>query len=126
MRRLLFFLTLLISVEAMTYGVLATEKVSNAVLSAEVQTDRFIASNLSCEQVTNPLGIDTKSPLLSWIIEASMNDIRQSAYEIIVSNDKAKIDKNPGDIWNTGKVSSDATVFVTYEGEPLKAFTRYY
>ena len=126
MRRLLFFLTLLISVEAMTYGVLATETVSNAVLSAEVQTDRFIASNLSCEQVTNPLGIDTKNPLLSWIIEASMNDIRQSAYEIIVSNDKAKIDKNTGDIWNTGKVSSDVTVFVTYEGEPLKAFTRYY
>ena len=116
MKRILFFLALFISVEVQ----------SDVFFASETQSNGFFAANLSCEQITNPLGIDTKNPLLSWTIESSVNDIRQSAYEIIVSDDKTMVDKNTGNIWSTGKVLSDETVFVTYKGESLKPFTRYY
>ena len=95
-------------------------------ISIQLQAASFRPTGLSCEQVTNPLGIDTKQPLLSWIIESSENDVRQSAYEIIVSNSKTDMDKNIGKLWNTGKITSDETVFITYEGAPLQPFTRYY
>jgi len=95
-------------------------------LISELQAATFRPTNLSCEQITNPLGIDVRQPLLSWMIESSENGMRQSAYEIIVSDSKASIDGNKGNIWNTGKITSDETVFIRYEGAALKPFTRYY
>ena len=92
----------------------------------ELQAATFRPTGLSCEQIINPLGIGVRQPLLSWIIESSENDIHQSAFEIVVSNNKADIDKNVGTCWNTGKVASDETVFLTYQGAPLLSFTRYF
>ena len=92
----------------------------------ELQAATIRPAGLSCEQITNPLGIGVRQPLLSWIIESSENDMRQSAYEIIVSNSKADIDKNNGNSWHTSKVASDETVFVPYQGAPLQSFMRYW
>jgi len=91
-----------------------------------VQAADFSAAHLTCEQLTNPLCIDVRQPLLSWTIESTENGALQSAYEIIVSDQKTDIDRNTGTSWSTGKVSSGETVFITYEGAQLKPFTRYY
>ena len=115
MKRLLFFLAFFLSAEAQSNG-----------LVAETLSNKFFATSLNCEQISNPLGIDTKNPMLSWIIESPENNIQQSAYEIVVSDDKAMIEKNAGDTWSTGKISSDETVFIKYGGNTLKPFTRYY
>jgi len=93
---------------------------------SELQAATFRPTNLSCEQITNPLGIDVRQPLLSWMLESSENGMHQSAYEIIVSDSKASIDSNTGNLWNTGKLTSDETVFIAYEGVALKPFTRYF
>jgi len=95
-------------------------------LLIKVQVAGFSAAQLTCEQLTNPLGIDVRQPLFSWMIESSENGIRQSAYELIVSDNKADIDANRGNIWNTGKTVSDETVFITFEGASLQPFTRYW
>jgi len=92
----------------------------------EMQATVFRPTNLSCEQTTNPLGIDIRQPLLSWMIESSENGMQQSAYEIIVSDRKASIDTNTGNLWSTGKVASGETVFIRYEGTVLQSFTRYF
>ena len=86
----------------------------------------FRPVSLSCEQLIDPLGIDQQQPQLSWIIESAENNMRQSAYEIIVSDNKTDIDSNRGNLWNTGKITSDETVFITYQGALLQSFTRYY
>ena len=86
----------------------------------------FFPTDLSCEHIINPLGVDNHQPLLSWTIASSTNDLRQSAYELIVSDNLADINKNEGNCWNTGKTNSDETVFIAYEGVPLQSFTRYY
>jgi len=74
---------------------------------SELQAATFRPTNLTCERITNPLGIEVREPLLSWMIESSENGMRQSAYEIIVSDRKPEIDENKGNIWNTGKITSD-------------------
>ena len=95
-------------------------------LMVDLQAATFRPVSLSCEQITNPLGIENRQPLLSWKIESSENGVYLSAYELIVSDKKTDIDKNTGSIWHTGKVVSDETVFVPYQGTPLQPFTRYY
>ena len=73
-------------------------------------------TNLRVENLTEPLGIDTNEPRFSWQITSDKKDVKQTAYQIIVSGDK-------GEVWNTGKVSSDEQLWIRYQGEPLKSGT---
>lgn len=55
------------------------------------------ATNLKCENLVNPIGIDVQKPRISWTCEGA---VKQTAYRIVaVSNDKT--------IWDSGKVQSD-------------------
>lgn len=71
---------------------------------------------LKVENLTNPLGIDTDKPRFSWQIMSEKQDVRQTAYEIVVCDDK-------GEVWNSGKVESDQQLWITYAGEKLKSGT---
>jgi alpha-L-rhamnosidase len=80
----------------------------------------------STESLTNPIGIDTREPRLSWIIESKEHDIRQSAYQIFVASSPDKTGEGQADIWNSGKVRSDNSVLVAFAGSPLLSGKRYY
>ncbi|MBO6155415.1 MAG: family 78 glycoside hydrolase catalytic domain [Lachnospiraceae bacterium] len=56
------------------------------------------ATNLKCEYLTNPIGIDYINPRLSWTVEGAVS---QSAYEI------QAVDANNNIVWNSGKVASN-------------------
>lgn len=83
-------------------------------------------TDLTCEYVTNPLGIDTPSPLLGWKITATERGQRQVAYEIEVATDKANLVAGKGLYWKSGKVKSSENINIHYTGKRLKSFTRYY
>ena len=72
--------------------------------------------NLRVENLDKPLGIDTAEPRFSWQITSNKPNVRQTAYHIIVSDDK-------GEIWNTGKVESDQQLWIHYAGKPLQSNT---
>ncbi|MGA2916824.1 MAG: family 78 glycoside hydrolase catalytic domain [Sedimentisphaerales bacterium] len=76
---------------------------------------------LRCEYKVNPLGIDQAAPRLSWIITSPQNGLKQTAYQVIVASSREKLDANIGDLWDTGKVNSDETSCVVYEGKPLRS-----
>ncbi|MBR3078211.1 MAG: family 78 glycoside hydrolase catalytic domain [Prevotella sp.] len=69
-------------------------------------------TNLRVENLSRPLGIDTAKPRFSWQIMSNQQDVRQTAYQIVVSDDK-------GEVWNTGKVESDQQLWVRYAGRKL-------
>ncbi len=82
-------------------------------------------TNLRCEYRVNPLGIDTPQPRLSWIVETvnpHERGQRQTAYQILVASSRQNLDNDVGDLWDTGKVNSDATM-VIYAGKPLTSET---
>lgn len=81
--------------------------------------------NLRCEYCVNPLGVDRKNPRLSWILSHSDRGERQTAYQIIVSSSLENINNNIGEVWDTGKVSSNAQL-VVYNGKPLESRKTYY
>ena len=72
--------------------------------------------NLRVENLEQPLGIDTAEPRFSWQITSIKQDVHQTAYQIIVSDDEGKV-------WNTGKVDSDQQLWVPYAGKQLKSGT---
>ena len=72
--------------------------------------------NLRVENLDKPLGIDTAEPRFSWQITSNKPNVRQTAYHIIVSDDK-------GEIWNTGKVESDQQLWIHYTGKQLQSNT---
>lgn len=81
---------------------------------------------LTCEYLVNPLGIDVKEPRLSWILESDKRGECQTAYQILVSSSPELLSKDQGDIWNSGKVTSDQTVHVLYSGKQLASGMQYW
>lgn len=73
---------------------------------------------LRVENLEKPLGIDTDEPRFSWLIRSEKQDVQQTAYQLVVSNDQ-------GEVWNSGKVMSDQQLWVRYGGEKLKSGTQY-
>ena len=75
--------------------------------------------NLRCEYLTNPIGIDVANPRLSWIIGSTLRGERQTAFELLVSSSAEKLANNQGDLWCSGKILSDQTIQLAYNGTPL-------
>lgn len=78
-------------------------------------------TRLTCEYLTNPLGIDVARPRLSWIMESNENGQKQTAYRILAASSKKKLQAGQGDLWDTGKVVSDQSIHVVYDGSPLSS-----
>ncbi len=76
-------------------------------------------SDLRCEYRTNPMGIDVPAPRLSWVVTGKERGAAQSAYRVLVATDPALLQKNEGNLWNSGKVTSGRTTQIPYEGTPL-------
>ena len=72
--------------------------------------------HLCVENMVKPLGIDTDKPRFSWQIVSTRQDVRQTAYQIIVSDDK-------GEMWNSGRMESDQQLWVPYGGKKLQSAT---
>ena len=83
-------------------------------------------AQLRCEYLKNPLGIDVAHPRLSWVLESNVRGQKQTAYRIIVASGEENLNKNKGDLWDTGKVKSDRSNQVVYEGKNLHSSQRCY
>ena len=77
------------------------------------------AVDLRCEYRQNPLGIDVPPPRLSWKLQSDTRGVRQHAYQVLVASSAELLSNGTGDLWDSGKVESDASAHVVYAGEPL-------
>ncbi len=78
-------------------------------------------SYLRCEYLINPLGICTATPRFSWELIDGRRNVQQIAYQILVASDPEKLKQGIGDLWDTGKVISDETLHVEYQGSMLSS-----
>jgi alpha-L-rhamnosidase len=86
----------------------------------------FTVGVLRCEYLKNPLGIDVEQPRLSWLIAAGPRGQRQTAYQVLVASTPENLQRDQGDLWDSGKVESNQSVFVAYAGRPLVSGARCY
>jgi hypothetical protein len=82
----------------------------------------LVPTNLRCECLTNPLGIDEPKPRLSWQVVATdpkARGLTQGAYQVVVASSPELLAKNQGDLWDSGKVASSQSLYVPYAGKPM-------
>ncbi|MBC7364572.1 MAG: family 78 glycoside hydrolase catalytic domain, partial [Candidatus Aminicenantes bacterium] len=79
--------------------------------------------DLRVEYLTNPLGVDVPKPRFFWKNNHPQRGQKQIAYEIIVSSIPTA---EKGDMWETGKVNSDSSIQISYEGKALQSNHTYY
>jgi alpha-L-rhamnosidase len=79
-----------------------------------------------CENRIDPLGIDALSPRFSWKLISTQRGKIQSAYQIIVADSKEKLSDNIGNMWDSGRVSSNQSIQVEYAGKKLSSSYQYF
>jgi alpha-L-rhamnosidase len=93
-------------------------------LCSNIVAQDLTVKDLTCEHRKDPIGIDILKPRFSWKITAAGNNIMQSAYSIRVSTD-GKFSRSKT-IWQSGKVESNESVLIDYNGPTLKSEQRYF
>lgn len=91
----------------------------------EEQTNLKVVA-LTCEYLVNPIGIDIKRPRLSWNLLSDERRQTQTAYHILVSNSLENLQRDQGDLWDSGRVESDRSIHICYHGLDLESGVRYW
>ncbi len=96
------------------------------VLSCSVTSEKQQAAQVSSMQISfkdNPIGIDPLEVKFGWKLEAAALDIHQKAYRIMLATSK-NFDQDL--VWDSGKITSDQSRLVAYQGNQLESATTYY
>ncbi|MCC5928682.1 MAG: sulfatase-like hydrolase/transferase [Cyclobacteriaceae bacterium] len=96
---------------------LTAEKADNSTAAPE---------RLSIEFIREPskVKILTDAPVFGW--QVPVQAVYQSAWQILVASSRENIDKNIGDVWNSGAVRSRQSHNISYAGTALKPGQRYF
>jgi len=81
-------------------------------------------TRLRAEYRENPIGIASAKPRFDWLLASDIRGQRQTAYRILVSSSEAALAGDHGDLWDSGKISSDQSTQVEYGGAAVASRTR--
>jgi alpha-L-rhamnosidase len=95
------------------------------IFSIEINAQTKI-TNLKCEYQDSPINIDDPTPALSWQITGNERNTNQTAYRILVADDPDVLKKDIGNVWDSKKISSSASIQIIYGGKKLQSSKAYY
>lgn len=95
-------------------------------VSVQMNAQQLSAHHLRCQQLENPLGVDELNPKLSWQLQSSQQNVLQTAYQVLVADDEALLKKNIGNLWDSKKINSTASIQINYSGKALQPAKRYF
>ena len=81
---------------------------------------------LGCNYQKDPIAVDDAHPRLSWQITSSRHGEMQTAYRVLVASSAARLLQNKGDVWDSGKISSDQNLYIPYNGVELLSGKKYF
>jgi alpha-L-rhamnosidase len=89
----------------------------------KLTADIFV-DELTCEYLSEPLGIDVPQPRFAWKMvqnEGARGGQMQTAYQIMVASSPDKLEDDRPDLWNSGIVRSAQSIQISYGGEPFRS-----
>lgn len=93
--------------------------------STQASTGPVYPYALSCEHLSRPIGVDERSPRLSWKLNDGRQGAAQTAYRLYVSRDSLSLIDRKALSWDTKKISSSASL-IRYRGAALSPFSKYF
>ncbi len=94
---------------------------AHLVMTTETIVSDTRVISLRCEYLVDPLGIDERSPRLSWLLESRRRGARQVAFRVRVASTLAKLAADDADRWDSGRVESARTTHIAYVGCALQS-----
>lgn len=82
------------------------------------------ATRLRTEYRDNPLGLDTRTPRLSWVLESGTRGAAQTGYQILAGSTAETLKNGQADLWDSGKVPNPESIQIPYAGKPLRSGQR--
>ena len=95
--------------------------ITNSVIYSSI-----IITELKCNYILNPIGVETSKPIFSWRLVSDERAKSQSAFRIVVASNIELLNTEKVDLWDSGKVSSDNSISICYAGKFLKSRKCYY
>lgn len=86
------------------------------------QATDLLPLNLKTEYKDNPV-TDELQPRLSWELRSAIRGQEQTAYQVIVASSPRLLNDSSANLWNTGKLKSNETNQVVYNGKTLEPRT---
>ena len=83
-------------------------------------------THLETDALTEPLGLDTPNPLLSWQLKDARQGARQTAYEVGVFSKPPATQGAQPDVWDSRRVEVSTSTGVAYAGPALEPSKRYF
>jgi len=78
------------------------------------------------ENKKSPAAIVSPHPRFTWILDSDTRGAGQTAYQIRVFNTTSALKKGQDVVWDSGKVSSEQSVQVPYDGPAVTSATTYF
>jgi len=85
----------------------------------------LVVSEIKCNNLENPVGI-APVPYFSWLLTAVQRGQAQTAYQIIIGSDSGIISDGGNKFWDSGKIPSDHSAWIQYEGPGLSSGKEYF
>lgn len=82
--------------------------------------------NLQCGNTTNPLGVSAGEIRLSWQLASPGFNVMQTAYRVMVADSREKLLQGKVNVWDSGRILSDLSIQVPYQGKKLAPAKTYY
>ena len=95
-------------------------------VAAAAGAQKLSVGNLRCEYKQNPIGVASAKPVFNWELASSQRNVLQTAYRILVADDSSLLQRDTGNVWDSKKISSAASIQVAYDGQPLQQVRTYY
>lgn len=83
-------------------------------------------TQLICEYLENPLGIDIIRPRLSWRMQTERQGAHQTAYQVLAASHPDLLSSEKADLWNSGKIEGEQSIHIVYGGKTLTSRQRVY
>jgi alpha-L-rhamnosidase len=100
-----------------------------SLTEAMAQKQIIIPVTLQAANKTEPIGVEQASLVFSWTLQsrpATARGVRQSAYRILVASSAQELDRQTGDVWDSGQVAAPAYWQLPYRGTELRSHTKYF
>lgn len=88
---------------------------------ASHHTDQEVSgvTDLRCEGLIDPLGIDVTEPRLSWRMISNANGAAQTAYRVLCATEPRLLKEGEADLWDSGRIATGQSQHVRYLGKAL-------
>jgi alpha-L-rhamnosidase len=97
-----------------------------ALLPCKAAAAQSELTDLLVDGVRNPLAVDRNNVQFSWQMADNERGAKQTAYQILISNDPETLNDQKANWWDSAKINSEQSASLPYDGPALPPTQRFW